>query len=346
MSRARWILLILSFGATLSVTAVIVRAGMNTPGEHPVLPLWAHGAALTAVLLEVVTRSVKIKWAAAALRIKLRFWTAVRVCLGGDFAAAITPARSGAEPARFLILVEGGTTPAPALLILFAELLLESWSLVLFSLAFAFLFQDQGPVINLMTTLIIGYAAVVLGIGAAAYSLAHRGSRGPPPPWALALGLHAGRWRAVQRALRALRANFAAFRHAAPGPMAAAFVASLFHVALRLVVLVIVARALDPSQQMSTLALWSLVLLYGGAVAPAPGGGGAVEFGFRFAFRNSMTPAVLGGALLWWRFYSFYLYAMLGAVAVGRTVFRALRAPRHGRLHERAQQGHSLPPHR
>lgn len=341
MSRARWILIALSFAATLGMTAVIVRAGLNTPGEHPVLPAWAHLAALSAVLLEVVTRSVKIKWAAAALHIRLRFWTAVRVCLGGDFAAAITPARSGAEPARFLILVEGGATPAPALLILFAELLLESWSLVLFSVAFTLIFEDQGPVLELMTTLIVGYAAVVLSVGVAAYTLAHRGAKGPPPAWALSVGLHAGRWRAVQRALRALRANFAAVRHADPGPMVAAFVASLFHVALRLVVLLIVALALDPAQQASTLALWSLVLLYGGAVAPAPGGGGAVEFGFRFAFQNSMTPAVLGGALLWWRFYSFYLYAMLGAGAVGRTVFRALRTRRHGRLHERAQKEHS-----
>ena len=43
-------------------------------------------------------------WSAAALRIPLKFGTSLRVCLGGDFAASITPARSGAEPARFLVL--------------------------------------------------------------------------------------------------------------------------------------------------------------------------------------------------------------------------------------------------
>jgi hypothetical protein len=38
-----------------------------------------------------------------------------------------------------------------------------------------------------------------------------------------------------------------------------------------------------------------------------------------------MTPSVLGGALVWWRFYTFYLYVVLGALAAGSTVLRALR---------------------
>jgi uncharacterized membrane protein YbhN (UPF0104 family) len=119
--------------------------------------------------------------------------------------------------------------------------------------------------------------------------------------------------------------------------MAAAFVASLVHVSLRLAVLPIVALALDPSLKVSTLVLWPLVLLYGGAVAPAPGGGGAVEVGFRFAYQGVMSAAVLGGALLWWRFYSFYVYVLLGGISVGGTVLKALRAQRHGRLHERRE---------
>ena len=130
MSRTRWIVLLLSFAATTGVTAYILAKGMSRPGLHPVLPWWAHLAALGIVILEIATRSVKIHWSAAALRIPLRFGTSLRVCLGGDFAASITPARSGAEPARFLVLAEDGVPPAPSLLILFAELLLETWSLV------------------------------------------------------------------------------------------------------------------------------------------------------------------------------------------------------------------------
>ena len=43
--------------------------------------------------------------------------TAARATLGGDFATAITPARIGAEPARFLVLREAGVPAARALLV-------------------------------------------------------------------------------------------------------------------------------------------------------------------------------------------------------------------------------------
>jgi uncharacterized protein (TIRG00374 family) len=335
LSARRWIILIVSFSLTIGITAYTLRAGFAAPGVHPTLPLWAHLAALTAVLLEIGTRAVKIHWSAASLRIPLRFSTSLRVCLGGDFAASITPARSGAEPARFLVLAEDGIPPAPSLLILFAELLLETWSLVVLCVVFVFVYRDEGGVLGVMSVMVGAYAVLVLGAGALAYKLAETQSRGPPPRWATAVGLHAGRWRAVQRAMRALRVNLAALRHARVGPMVAAFIASLVHVGLRLAVLPIIALALDPTLPLSSLVLWPLVFLYGGAIAPAPGGGGAVEFGFSAAFQNMMTPAVLGGALLWWRFYTFYLYVLLGGLSVGGTVIKALRPQQHGRLHTR-----------
>lgn len=338
MSRRRWLVLLLSFAATIGVTAYILSKGLSRPGPHPSLPWWAHLAALTIVCLEIATRSVKIHWSAAALRIPLRFGTSLRVCLAGDFAASITPARSGAEPARFFVLAKDGVAPAPSVLILFAELLLETWSLAALCIVFLFAFHDAGKVLGLMTGMIGGYAVVVLSAGAVGYALARTHAKGPPPSWALAVGLHAGRWRAVQRALRSLRLNVLALRHAAIGPAVAAFIASLVHVGLRLAVLPVIALALDPNLPLASLVLWPLVLLYGGAVAPAPGGGGAIEFGFQFAYESTMAPAVLGGALLWWRFYSFYLYILLGGLSVGGTVLKALRTQRHGRLHEHAAQ--------
>ena len=129
----------------------------------------------------------------------------------------------------------------------------------------------------------------------------------------------------IQRALRSLRSGIAALRQARLVPMTGAFVASMLHVSLRLAVLPIIALAMNPSLPLGKLVLWPLVFLYGGAVAPAPGGGGAVEFGFKLAFSGVMTPSVLGGTLVWWRFYTFYLYVVLGALAAGRTVMRALR---------------------
>ena len=333
MSVRRWLLVVVSFAATLGVSGWILWSGWASEGAPPAIPLAAHALALGAVLAEILTRTVKIQWSAAALRIPLRFWSSMRVCLGGDFGASITPARSGAEPARFVVLAEAGVRSADALLILFTELFLEMTSLGVLCAVLAVVFGGSGMVVRLMTGMIGGYAAFVLSVGAVGYLLAHRNSHGPPPAWAVAFGLHAGRWRGIQRSLRSLRVSIGALRHARLRPMAGAFLSSMVHVLLRLAVLPIIALAMAPALPLAKLVLWPLVFLYGGAVAPAPGGGGAVEYAFKLAFTGVMTPAVLGGALVWWRFYTFYLYVVLGALAAGGTALRALRQPAHGRLH-------------
>ena len=321
----RVLLVVAAFAATLGISGYILWSGWAKSGAPPSIPLATHLLALAAVAAEIVTRTIKIQWSGAALRIPLRFATAMRVCLGGDFGASITPSRSGAEPARFLVLAEAGVRPAETILILFTELFLEMTSLCLLCAVLAFAFSGSGQIVSLMTAMIGGYATIVLAIGAFGYFLAHRSANGPPPQWARAIGLHAGRWRVIQRALRSLRSGIAALKHARLIPMAGAFVASMVHVSLRLAVLPIIALAMNPQLPLAKLVLWPLVFLYGGAVAPAPGGGGAVEFGFKFAFAGIMTPSVLGGALIWWRFYTFYLYVILGALAAGSTVRRALQ---------------------
>ena len=76
---------------------------------------------------------------------------------------------------------------------------------------------------------------------------------------------------------------------------------------------------------LAPLAIWPLGFLYGAAVVPAPGGGGAVEMAFRAALGNTIPVRLFAAALIWWRFYTFYIYILLGALAAGRTVMRAVR---------------------
>ena len=53
--------------------------------------------------------------------------------------------------------------------------------------------------------------------------------------------------------------------------------------------------------------------------------GGLIEIVFQRAFRHDIPHIILASSLHWWRFYTFYLYILLGAVAAGATVLRALR---------------------
>lgn len=325
MSGRRWLIIVVSFALALGVSGYVLWSGWSSAGAPPTLPWWAHLLALGAVLGEIVARGFKIQWSAAAMRIPLRLGTALRVCTGGDFAAAITPGRSGAEPARFLVLAETGMPVASILLVLFTELFLELVSLVIVVIGLAIVFKESGGILALMIGVLGGYATFVLGLGAFGYFLAKRNTHGPPPAWALRVGLHAGRWRRIQRALRSLRTSITALRSARILPMVFAALASVVHVLLRLVVLVIIVIAVAPETAIAPLMLWSLVLLYGSAMAPAPAGGGAVELSFRLALGGVLAASVLGGSLLWWRFYTFYLTMVIGALAAGNAVLRTLR---------------------
>jgi glycosyltransferase 2 family protein len=323
VNRRRLVPVALSFLAAFALSGYIVWRGWRNTGTFPLLPWRAHALALLVFALEAVARATKVQWGAKALHIPLRWTVALRVSLGGDFGASVTPARAGAEPARFLVLAEAGVGTASALLILFFELALEMVSLVVVCSVLAS-FTVGGALAGGMIGIIGGYAVFVMGLAGGAFVLAGRRAIGPPPGWLRALGIHAGRWRAIQRALRRIRSSMDGLRRARPGAMFVAFTLSLAHVALRLAVLPALIYGSGIQAPLTPLVIWPLLLLYGGAIAPMPGGGGAVEFGFAFGLRNVLDPSVLAGALIWWRFYSFYLYLLAGAVVAGTTVMRAI----------------------
>jgi uncharacterized protein (TIRG00374 family) len=323
MTRTRWLLTIVSFAATIAVSWYMIR-GWSDYGGSLWLPPRAHLLALAAVAVEVLARALKIRWSARAAGIRITLGTAARTCLGGDFGAAITPARSGAEPARFLVLRETGLRASSVLVILYAELFLEVFSLAAVVLAVAVVFRGAGVVLATLVTMVGGYAAVILGIGALALYLSRR-AVDTPPPWARRLRLTGGRWRTIQSALVKLRATIDSVEHVDVRPAVYAFLASVVHVGIRLVVLPALVMTSVPTAPLAPLALWPLGFLYGAAVVPAPGGGGAVEVAFRAALGGAIPPSLFAAALIWWRFYTFYIYILLGAIAAGNTVLRAIR---------------------
>ncbi|MEK6611397.1 MAG: lysylphosphatidylglycerol synthase transmembrane domain-containing protein [Gemmatimonadota bacterium] len=323
MSPRRWVLVALSFLAALALSIDVVWNGWRSTGSFPSLPWRAHVLALLVFVLETLARATKVQWGAKALRIPLRWIVALRVSLGGDFGASVTPARAGAEPARFLVLAEAGVATAPALLILFFEIALELVSLVIVCSLLAF-FTNSGALAGGMIGVIGGYALFVIGLAGGAFVIAGRRANGPPPEWMRALGIHAGRWRAIQRALRHIRSGMTGLRRARPGAMLVAFMLSLTHVALRLAVLPALVYGAGARTPLAPLIIWPLLLLYGGAIAPAPGGGGAIEFGFSLGLKKVLDPSMFAAALIWWRVYSFYLYLLAGAIVAGTTVLRAI----------------------
>jgi glycosyltransferase 2 family protein len=328
VSFRRWLIVLLSFAAALGVSAYIARSAVPE-GDIPLrLAWWAHAVALAGMAGEIGLRALKVSLSGRALGVPFGFVTALRMSLGGDFGAAITPSRSGAEPARFLVLAEAGCTPAGILLVLFTELVLETISLVLIALLVLGVFGFEGRAPASIAGLVGGYAATVLAVGAGGYLLARHAANGPPPAWARALRLNPSRWRTVQRALRSLRDGVTGLRHANLALMTGSLAASVGHILARLAILPAIVVGLGvplANVDVARLVTWPIVLLYGGAAAPAPAGGGLIEMAFRGALGATIPDAIFGATLLWWRVYTFYGYIPLGALAAGATVLRAVR---------------------
>ena len=158
MTARRWILTAISFLFAIAVSAHIIRSSWSEEGSRVALPVWGHLACFTVAFLELLTRSVKIRLSGAALRIPLSVRTALRVSLGGDFGGSITPARSGAEPARFLILREASLPAADALVIIFLELFLEMLSLAVLAVGLALVLGSSSLEVRGLVGMVAAYS--------------------------------------------------------------------------------------------------------------------------------------------------------------------------------------------
>lgn len=326
MTPFRWFLTALSFAALLGVSVYIIADwGSAARGASLALPPMAHLLAAAAVATEISTRAWKITYSAKAVGLWLPFRVGLRTCLGGDFGAAITPARSGAEPARYLILSEAKLSPANVLLILFAEIFLEALSLAAVVAVCAIFFHAAGGVLTALIMVAGAYAGVVLGLGTLALVVSRRGTFGPPPGWARSLRLTGGRWRMVQRSLRRVRDTVEQVRTLNWRFATIALLMSIAHVAVRLAILPALVLTTHPDVPLAPIALWPFSFLYGAVVVPVPGGGGAVEVVFAKVLGDVIPESIFGASLLWWRFYTFYVYIILGAIVAGGVVMRAVR---------------------
>jgi uncharacterized protein (TIRG00374 family) len=321
----RWLFTAISFAAVIGVSVYAVRSGAPQ-GVTLALPWQAHLLAFAGFVAEVSSRAFKLTWSARAVRTHLPFVTSVRTSLGGDFAASITPARVGAEPARYLILAQSGIAASDAMVILYLELFLEAISLAAVVVGVAFLFDATSNSLAAMIGVVGGYAGFVLVLGAIGVVLSRRGAGDTPPPWAQRLRLHGTRWETVQRWLARVRTTVDAFKGMHFGWAALSLAASITHVAVRLTILpAIIFSATTVAVELAPLVIWPLGIIYGAGVVPAPGGGGAVELAFRAALAKSIPAELFAPALVWWRFYTFYIYIALGALVAGNLALRAVR---------------------
>lgn len=320
----RWLFTAFSFSVVIGVSVHAVRSSAPDGVVLAVPPL-AHLLALAAFAIEVASRSLKIAWSGRAVRVHVPFWTGVRVSLGGDFGAAITPSRAGAEPARYLILYESGLRGSPLITVLYAELFFEMISLVIVASAMLLVFDATRSATLAVGATLGMYASAILAVAAIATILARRKLGTEPAPWARRLRLTGARWTFIVTWVGRVRAAVDGFRTMHLGWGSAACLISVVHVAVRFTILPALVLTTYRSVPIGPMVMWPFSFIYGAAIMPAPGGGGAVELAFRAALGGAIPAAAFAAALVWWRFYTFYLYIGLGALIAGRLALRAIR---------------------
>ena len=321
----RWFLTAVSFAVVIGVSAYAVLSGAPA-GMSLAIPPEAHLLAFLAFAAEVVTRSFKLTSSAKAVRTHMSFGTAFRTSLGGDFAAAITPARVGAEPARYLILAKSGMSPSETMVVLYLELFLEMISVATVAFLIALLFDASNRAYVTLVSVVGVYASFVLGVGVLGFLLSRGKLGGEPPGWARTLRLSGKRWDGVVRWSERIRVTVESFRAMRFGWASVSLALSIAHVAVRFTILpTLVLLMANQPVPLGPLVVWPLGIIYGAGMLPAPGGGGAVELAFRAALGGTLPAAVFGAALVWWRFYTFYIYIAVGALVAGNTALRAVR---------------------
>ena len=139
-----------------------------------------------------------------------------------------------------------------------------------------------------------------------------------------ALGIHAGRWRAIQRALRHIRSSMHGLQRARPGAMLVAFALSLTHVALRLAVLPALVYGAGAHAARAAHHLAAAAAVWRRHCAGAREAAEPSSSAFALGLRKVLDPSMFAAALIWWRVYSFYLYLLAGAIVAGTTVLRAI----------------------
>ena len=233
----------------------------------------------------------------------------------------------GSPGMNFLDCVaQAGMAPVDSMVVLYLELFLEMISIATVALAITVLFDASNKAFATMVGVVGVYASFVLGVGVLGYLLSRANYGAQVPGWARRLRLHGRRWEVVQRWGERIQVTVQAFRKMRLSWATVSLLASIAHVAVRFTILPMLVYLLATRPvPMAPLVAWPLNIIYGAGLLPAPGGGGAVELAFRAALGGTLPAAVFGAALVWWRFYTFYIYIAVGALVAGNTALRAIR---------------------
>jgi uncharacterized membrane protein YbhN (UPF0104 family) len=230
--------------------------------------LEAHLICSLLVVIDLVTRALRFQWILAGLRTPVSFRDAFVMTTVGDAAAAITPNRLGAEPARLAAAAFAGVPVTAAFVAVTFEVLVTA------------------PV----TAAAAGWLALIYAPRwwhNARPMLAETVHRTWPIIVVLVVGGFVG-WFFLRRAMpkastevkRSTRRAWAYARRMPAWPLIASVPLTLLGLAARVAILPVLALTLPFPPPMGPLTFGSFALLYAQILVPTPSGAGVIDLGF------------------------------------------------------------------
>ncbi|MCY4573202.1 MAG: lysylphosphatidylglycerol synthase transmembrane domain-containing protein [Gemmatimonadetes bacterium] len=295
----------------VAVATVFVLRKSGGPEALFVIPLGNHLAALGAMVLEVLLRGTRFVVLGIVMGATVPIMRATMAQLAGDGGAAVTPMRSGSDPAKALILSRDGIRGGHIGALLVGEAVSEAILLPVCGAIMAL-------ALNVSLTEILGallWSAMSLTLVGLAVRLAP--SRDSSAPRLLQrLGVTGARWERVVRIAADFRQAASALRRMSWVYLLLLAVATVGHVGARLLTLPALAGSDVAAESLPELLGAGFFLLYGGALIPAPGGAGVIEAVFAEMLGDNLPREQLGALTFWWRFYTSHLFALLGWLVI------------------------------
>lgn len=297
-------------GVAVATVLVLRRSG----GAETlfVLPVGNHLGALGAMSLEVVMRGARFVILGAVMGVTVPLAIATMAQLAGDGGGAVTPSRSGSDPAKALILSRRGLRGGHIGALLVGEVVAEAALLPVCALILV-LWLESVSLTAMAASLSWSVAALTL-VGVAVWLAPTRDSSAPR--LLQRVGVTGPRWERLVTIAADFRQAAGALKRISPVRLSLLAAATVGHIGARLLVLPALAGSDFASDNLAELLGWPFFLLYGAPLIPIPAGGGAIETGFVYWVGEHLPAERLGALLFWWRFYTFHLFALIGWLVI------------------------------
>lgn len=265
-----------------------------------------HLGALALVGLDVLVRGARMR---ALLPISLVRAITVNTC--GDALAAVTPARLGGEPFRFLAFQRSGASAAAVVAALATEVCVDALVITALAIVVGLTFADIGGAwLGRLVELAESPSVRWVTVGALASMIVG----------AIAVVRLRRRWYVLPPVLHGARDVWRILTSRSPTALAQVAGLTVISMVARSAILPVLAAGI-PDAPVTVLMAGSFALLVVQSVLPVPSGVGSVDLGFAAWFAGRLRAGELARLLVLWRFYTIALGAMVGALLL-------VRAPR------------------